>query len=123
MFTIYVGIYNKSDKLSFPTQVFSAKKVVRSSNYDTNTNLNDIALIVLNKEATLNQYVQIACLPDPTVKVYPSQNNIFSWIVGWGDLFGNKTYPDLLQNAKITVYDPSQCSRVFSSIDKVIPTL
>ncbi len=120
MFTVYVGVSNKSDRNAYPSQVFSARKVTRHGYYDSNSNLNDIALVVLNKEASLNQDVQIACLPNPMVSIYPNQSNIFSWIVGWGDLYGNKTYPDLLQNAKITVYNSSQCSRVFPTITKVM---
>jgi hypothetical protein len=119
MFTIYLGVYNKTAKGTYPSQPKTAKKVVRNSNYDSVANLNDIALILLNEEATLNQYVQIACLPNQAISFYPNDTNIASWIVGWGDLFGNRTYPDLLQNAKITLFDSSGCNRVFPSVTKV----
>ena len=42
---------------------------------DSSTNFNDIAIIKLAQEAQLTSTVQLACLPDPTKKNYPTDTN------------------------------------------------
>lgn len=34
---------------------------------------------------TLNNYVQVACLPDSSKLVYPNMNGIQGYITGWGE--------------------------------------
>jgi hypothetical protein len=45
--------------------------------------LNDIALLILDRDVTLNEKIQIACLPQSPSNTYPG-NNMDAWIVGWG---------------------------------------
>ena len=116
MFTIYLGVQNKSRKTDYPAKAFQASKVVQNANYDANTNINDIAIILLSNEVQLNQFINIACLPQ--AGYFPNNTNIDSFIVGWGDLYGNKTYPVMLQNAKIEVYNSSMCVLVFPTVSK-----
>jgi hypothetical protein len=45
---------------------------------------NDIALLQLEQPVILNDYAQIACLPNPLYGIYPSMNNITTlYAVGW----------------------------------------
>lgn len=118
MMTVYLGVYDKTQLDVSPAQKFSARKLVRHSDYNPNTNLNDIALVLLSSQATLSKYTQIACLPDYKIANYPTQTNIPGYIVGWGDLYGNRTYSNILQNAQVTVYNSSACGAVFPSVKK-----
>ena len=45
----------------------------KNENYDGTTNLNDIALLILTTEIELNNYTQIACLPQKSA-TYPGEN-------------------------------------------------
>ena len=45
--------------------------------------LNDIALLILDQAVTLNEKIQIACLPQSTSSTYPG-DNLDAWAVGWG---------------------------------------
>ena len=67
---------------------------------------NDIALINLPRPVNLTKTIQVACLPQKSSDSYPSSNQS-AWILGWGDTvnYGNQTYPDILQNARMTVND------------------
>ena len=45
--------------------------------------LNDIGLLILDQNVTLNEKIQIACIPQSSSNTYPG-NNLDGWIVGWG---------------------------------------
>lgn len=81
--------------------------------------MNDIALFQLKTAATLNDYVQIACLPDPTYGVYPTNYNVTAWASGWGTLSSGGSSPNTLYNVRLYIYDPSLCSNVYPSYQKV----
>lgn len=67
----------------------------------------------------MNEYIQIACLPDPQISGYPIASNQDAYAVGWGTTSsGATTTPNTLQNTKITVYNSSMCSNVLPSISK-----
>jgi hypothetical protein len=82
------------------------------------TYLNDIALFKLNEKVQLNEFIQIACLPpDSESKSYPGVN-IPAWIVGWGSVSESGYNSDVLNNAKITVYNSSACDEVEPNSEK-----
>ncbi len=86
-------------------------------NYDPTNILNDIAIIQLNEDVELNEYVQIACLPKSNI--YSTYANQSSWIIGWGT---TKTYKkasaDSLQNAQISILNNSFCNKVIQENTK-----
>jgi secreted trypsin-like serine protease len=79
--------------------------------------LNDIAILKLSQNVTLNEYIQIACLPKSQSNTYPG-TNIPGWIVGWGTTNYGGSESNLLRNAKITIYDSSKCNSVLPAISK-----
>lgn len=66
----------------------------------------------MSSEVTYNNYIQPACLPDPSLSVYPTRANSSVWAAGWGDLSFNGNSPSKLMNVKMTYYDGSMCSLV-----------
>ena len=65
---------------------------------------NDIAMLYLTSDVTLNNWIQIACLPAASTS-YPPMNS-YVYGVGWA------TYNmlDLLYNAKLTVDNINYCT-------------
>ena len=77
--------------------------------------LNDIALLRLTTPAELNQFVQIACLPNPRYNRTFPQDNVISWGVGWGvSNTSTDESPDNLYDVKLTIYNSSMCGRIES---------
>jgi secreted trypsin-like serine protease len=116
MYTVYVAEYNLDYYDQSPAQSYSVKTAFRHASYDSTNVLNDIGMIKLNAQVSLNKYVQIACLPSRTVSYYPTGVNSSAYVAGWGDMYDNGTYAWLLQNAKITVYDNSLCNNVMTNV-------
>lgn len=76
-------------------------------------------MLKLDKQVTLNEYIQIACLPDPRLGTYPPSSDVAAFIAGWGTLSSGGAVPDQLNNVKITIYDgANDCSQVLPSIQK-----
>lgn len=81
--------------------------------------MNDIAILKLSSPVTLNESIQITCLPNPSNGlVYPVSSPVDSWAVGWGTLSYLGKSPDVLHNVKLTVYDETKCSFVSVGVDK-----
>jgi secreted trypsin-like serine protease len=90
----------------------------KHQNYNPNNLLNDIAILKLSEEVTLNERIQIACLPQQKSQNYPSQTNIDSWVVGFGTTSSGGSLSNDLKNVKITLYPSTQCSQVYPSVMK-----
>ena len=120
--------------------MYSVKKIVLNENFNQLNLLNDIALLILNDTVEINQHIQMTCLPDYFTTYFPKDYGIDSYIAGWGDLIGNsnfisnlycknkpkhkkfnlfkETFPNILQNVKITLYDLESCNYLFPTVEK-----
>ncbi len=84
MYTVYLGTYDLRFSTSLPSINMSVSGIIRNANFSDSTFLDDIALLKLSSPVTLNNYIQVACLPNTSY--YPSGIEISAYIVGWGDL-------------------------------------
>ena len=75
--------------------------------------LNDLAILKLDDAVELNEFAQVACLPESKVELntYPRSNRS-AWIVGWGTTSQYGKSSQTLKNARVTVYDHSYCNDV-----------
>jgi hypothetical protein len=86
-FSVYVGAYDVSFliygyNLTSPTVKMSVRKVMRHPNYNSNQYSNDVAIYFLSSRMKFNEYVQPACLPNPSYGIYPA-NNSSVYASGW----------------------------------------
>ena len=81
--------------------------------------MNDILILKLTSTVTLNEYIQITCLPNSTA-MYPSTSNLEmeAYAAGWGTLSYLGQSPQLLYNVKLTTYNSSMCSSIYPSMTK-----
>jgi hypothetical protein len=87
----------------------------KHSSYSDTTLQNDIALLYLSADVTLNNYIQTACIPTSPSTSYPGEN-IDVYAAGWGLLSSaDSTGPNLLYNVKLSTYAASLCP--YSSFD------
>jgi secreted trypsin-like serine protease len=95
-------------------------KSIKHEDYDSKNYLNDIAILKLKREVSLNTNIQIACLPPSQSSSYPAFNQS-SWTVGWGtesEDGGLDNLSNVLKNVKLTIYPSSFCENVLSTITK-----
>lgn len=118
MYSIFLGVQDITNLTDGHAQVYSVSRVQAHESYDTFNVLNDIAIIKLAEKVSFSHQVQTACLPDRRASGFPTAVNTDVYVNGWGDVFGNETYPAILQNVKLTLYDSSACSRVLAQLSK-----
>jgi len=120
-FDVYAAVHDKVflQTTAVPPSPGVRRKVIRAvkhASYDSTTMLNDIALLILDQNITLNTYVKLACLPNSSSSYPPVNQN--AWASGWGTLSSGGSQPDKMQNVKLTIYSSSMCNNVFPSLTK-----
>lgn len=96
-------------------QRIPANKWIPHPNYDYDWDRNDIALVYLDRPVELNHCVGTVCLP--TNDVAPGST---CWITGWGKLKEGGSYPDILQEAQVTIISNYDCVNKYDYPDKEI---
>nr|XP_041571372.1 acrosin-like isoform X1 [Taeniopygia guttata]XP_041571374.1 acrosin-like isoform X3 [Taeniopygia guttata] len=89
-------------------QVRSVKQVLLHQYYKPVDMSYDIALMQLDHPVQCSPYIQLACVPDITLKVSELQN---CWVAGWGATTeGSQKTSDILQEAKVQLIDVRLCN-------------
>ena len=121
MISVYLGVYDRSlvefGEIEYPAIKRGVLKRKTHDMYDEYYTLNDIAVLVLDKEVELNEHIQIACLP-PDSFSYPGENITEAYAVGWGFTDSNGKTTDILRNVKLTIYKSSDCNAVAKNVEK-----
>ncbi|NWU03887.1 ACRO protein, partial [Urocynchramus pylzowi] len=88
--------------------VRSVKKVLIHQYYNAADMSYDIALLQLDHPVKCSPYIQLACVPDATLRVSELQN---CWIAGWGSTAArSQQASDRLQEAKVQLIDVKLCN-------------
>ncbi|XP_057232919.1 acrosin-like [Malurus melanocephalus] len=91
-------------------QVRNVGKLVRHADYNPDDMSNDIALLELDYPVQCSPYIQLACLPDATLRVSELRN---CWVAGWGATTARAADPkssDHLQEAKVQLINVKLCN-------------
>ncbi|KAK4312998.1 hypothetical protein Pmani_015610 [Petrolisthes manimaculis] len=98
-----------------PTQDFTPEQVILHPDFDTRTQLSDdIALIRLNKKATLNGYVDPLCLPPAGAVVEALLGGREAEVAGWG-LTETGQRATVLQKASIPFVNKGTCNHHYDN--------
>jgi len=103
--SIKMGAHNHGNREA-SAQNIAIKRIIRHPGYSRNTLKADFALIELQKPATLNARVRLACLPKSAQ--YPKPGST-CYIQGWGSTRHPGGVATILQQAKMPIVDSSKC--------------
>ncbi|XP_067878700.1 uncharacterized protein [Heterodontus francisci] len=93
-------------------QIFTVKRMIPHSLYDSKLLTNDIMLLQLNGRATLNKFVNVLSLPNSGKDV---KDGVICNVAGWGvTRYGTKKTSDKLQQVNVTVVDRNLCSEYYT---------
>uniref|UniRef100_A0A8D3CBY1 Suppressor of tumorigenicity 14 protein-like n=1 Tax=Scophthalmus maximus TaxID=52904 RepID=A0A8D3CBY1_SCOMX len=87
------------------------KRIVAHQDYNPLTYDNDIALMELDKEVTLNQNIWPICLPSPSYDFPAGQE---AWITGWGATREGGMTATVLQKAEVRILNSTVCKRLMN---------
>ncbi|NXD88362.1 ACRO protein, partial [Halcyon senegalensis] len=89
-------------------QVCYVKRLMLHKHYSTGTERNDTALLELDQPVQCSDYVQLACVPDTSLRVLELTN---CYISGWGSTTARSGGPtDVLQEAKVCLLNSHLCN-------------
>ncbi|XP_075268048.1 acrosin-like [Opisthocomus hoazin] len=89
-------------------QVRTIKRLLVHEHYSNITQRNDIALLELDQPVQCGYYVQLACVPDASLRVSQLRS---CYVSGWGSTTARAGGPsDVLQEAKVRLIDVKLCN-------------
>ncbi|PKK18698.1 acrosin [Columba livia] len=95
-------------RLGPEAQVRHVRRVLSHKYYDYGTQENDIALVELDHPIQCNDYIQLACVADTTVRVSELTS---CYVSGWGSTSArNAKASDVLQEAQVHLIDLQLCN-------------
>ncbi|XP_062283383.1 suppressor of tumorigenicity 14 protein homolog [Scomber scombrus] len=89
------------------------KRIITHKDYDPSTYDNDIALMELDSDVTLNQNIWPICLPSTTHNFPAGQE---AWITGWGATREGGVAAAILQKAEVRVINGTVCKKLMSDV-------
>ncbi|KAM6230443.1 acrosin-like [Porphyrio hochstetteri] len=89
-------------------QVRGIRRLIVHEHYNSITQKNDIALLELDQPVQCSDYIQLACVPDASLRVSELSN---CYVSGWGSTTARSAEStDVLQEAKVRLIDVRLCN-------------
>ncbi|XP_018526331.1 ST14 transmembrane serine protease matriptase b [Lates calcarifer] len=107
-----LGLHAQS-QISEWTERRNIKRIIAHQDYNPLTYENDIALMELDSEVTLNQNIWPICLPSPTYDFPAGQ---VAWITGWGATREGGVAAVILQKAEIRIINSTVCKNLLEDV-------
>ncbi|KAK6468153.1 polyserase-2-like [Huso huso] len=116
--TVVLGAHSVTQREA-SQQIFSVQKRYRPPKYREGVLTHDIMLLKLNRNATLNRYVQ----PIPVMSRGDVAAGTACSTAGWGDVTDDDTYPDKLQEVETTALSRQECGKRWMSHIRIDKTM
>ncbi|XP_034354531.1 mast cell protease 4-like [Arvicanthis niloticus] len=110
--TVTLGAHDVSKTESTQQKIRVEKQIVHPK-YRVYSNLHDIMLLKLQKDAELTPAVDVIPLPGPSDFIKPGK---MCWAAGWGRTGVNKPTSDTLREVKLRIMDKEAC-KIYGNYD------
>uniref|UniRef100_A0A8C3J631 Acrosin n=1 Tax=Calidris pygmaea TaxID=425635 RepID=A0A8C3J631_9CHAR len=110
MWRVVIGV-TQLTQLGPEAQVRNIKRLLPHRHYSSISERNDIALLELDQPVQCSSYVQLACVPDASLRVSELTT---CYVSGWGATTARCEFPknttDVLQEAQVHLIDVNLCN-------------
>ncbi|KAM6314492.1 acrosin-like [Podargus strigoides] len=107
MWRVVIGATHLA-RLGPETQVRAVKRLIAHEHYVAGPEKNDIALLELDQPVQCSPYIQLACVPNASLRVSELTD---CYVSGWGSTAARSGGPtDVLQEAKVRLIDVRLCN-------------
>ncbi|XP_052561358.1 acrosin [Tympanuchus pallidicinctus] len=102
---------NDLTHLGQEVEVHTIRRAILHEYFNNKTMINDIALLELDRPVHCSYYIQLACVPDPSLRVSELTD---CYVSGWGHMGMRSAAPtqtaEVLQEAKVHLLDLNLCN-------------
>jgi len=113
---VKLGEYDFEKEGETEDQTFSVLSMKNHENYNDVTYENDIAIIKLDRAATLSKSVWPICLPPASERF----TNRRAFVIGWGTIYFGGPVSNTLQEVNVRVWENSQCAKNYATLDRTV---
>jgi V8-like Glu-specific endopeptidase len=106
---VVAGLHDRSNKNTGRVQNIGVTHIFNHEQYNSVTQVNDIAILRLSQPVQLNTYVNLICLPGPD-----PQESATVTVAGWGTTYKNSPLANTLRQVSVKVTN-SQASIAYPS--------
>uniref|UniRef100_A0A672ZZ38 Suppression of tumorigenicity 14b n=1 Tax=Sphaeramia orbicularis TaxID=375764 RepID=A0A672ZZ38_9TELE len=104
----FLGLHTQSLTNQW-TVTRGVKRIIAHQNYNPVSYDNDVALLELDGDVVLNQYIWPICLPSASFHIPAGQR---AWITGWGATREGGVGTSVLQKAEVRIINSTVCRRL-----------
>ncbi|XP_043558318.1 serine protease 56 [Chiloscyllium plagiosum] len=102
---VVIGEYDLK-KQDTEEKILQINRIITHPKFNQRTFNNDIALLELTEPITISEHVNFVCLPESVGELPPGT---MCYIAGWGSLYEDGPYADVLVEAKVPLLGQSTC--------------
>lgn len=95
--------------------VIAVSTMKRHEEYDAKRILNDIAMLKLAKEATINDFIRPVCLPLQEPQKSMDLTGYQPFVAGWGTTDANGPSANILQEVQVPVVNTQSCGNAYKT--------
>jgi len=111
---VKLGEYDFEKEGETADQTFTVASMKNHENYNDVTYEHDIAIIKLDRPATLSNSVWPICLP-PAAERFTNRR---AFVIGWGTIYFGGPVSSTLQEVNVRVWENSQCAKNYATLDR-----
>merc|ERR1712168_1501557 len=112
-YTVVLGAHQRTGTTSVQ-QTFNLKQLIKHQGFTMQNLKHDVALLQLDRPASLSDKVNVACLPSGDAAV-----GARCYITGWGKTNGaGNSLPNILQQAALPVVSQAECKKKYPIVEQ-----
>ncbi|RXG55735.1 Proclotting enzyme, partial [Armadillidium vulgare] len=116
---VRLGDYNFDTETESSSSDFNIAQIKMHEDYNTETYINDIAILTLDRTTDFSPSIWPICLPQNPDEQFVGETAV---VVGWGTIYYGGPVSSILQEVSIPVWDNNECNNTYQN-NEIFPVM